>query len=239
MRTWATSCPDASPSTTRSFICGLHLDVLAGGDALSVDDLFMAPEMHALVDRLRDTADIIFIVTSNVHDARSKALIDVADSVILEVVQGVSSYRDLYQASNDYTLVADKLLGVVYVANAVSRGRRAGRSAKPTYTPVRDTGEQASSGQTTSADSEVGSEREIAQVADVVPDAKIGPDECTGRHHQAQRRSTGPHDQARRHSTRRHDQARRHRTHQARRHCHQTKRSGPATSHRSGPTTSH
>ena len=88
--------------------------------------------MHALVDRLRDTADIIFIVTSNVHDARSKALIDVADSVILEVVQGVSSYRDLYQASNDYTLVADKLLGVVYVANAVSRGRRAVPPAKPT-----------------------------------------------------------------------------------------------------------
>jgi polysaccharide biosynthesis transport protein len=116
-----------------------HLDVLAGGDALSVDDLFMAPEMHSLVDRLRGTADIIFIVTSNVHDARSKALIDVADSVILEVVQGVSSYRDLYQASNDYTLVADKLLGVVYVANAASHGRRAVPPAKPTDTPARDT----------------------------------------------------------------------------------------------------
>jgi capsular polysaccharide biosynthesis protein len=152
-----------------------HLDVLAGGDALSVDDLFMAPEMHALVDRLRDTADIIFIVTSNVHDARSKALIDVADSVILEVVQGVSSYRDIYQASNDYTLVADKLLGVVYVARAVSRGRSAGRSAKPTDIPVRDTGEQASLGKTTSADSELGSESEIAPVDDVAPTHEIAP----------------------------------------------------------------
>jgi polysaccharide biosynthesis transport protein len=152
-----------------------HLDVLAGGDALSVDDLFMAPEMHALVDRLRDTADIVFIVTSNVHDARSKALIDVADSVILEVVQGVSSYRDLYQASNDYTLVADKLLGVVYVADAASRGSRAVSPARPTDTPVRDIRKQASSGQTTSADSEVGSEREIAPVADVAPDDVIRP----------------------------------------------------------------
>jgi polysaccharide biosynthesis transport protein len=151
-----------------------HLDVLAGGDALSVDDLFMAPEMHALVDRLRDTADIVFIVTSNVHDARSKALIDVADSVILEVVQGVSSYRDVYQASNDYTLVADKLLGVVYVANAVpSRGRRAVPPPKPTDTPVRDAREQASSGETTSVDSELRSEREIAPADEVAPDHMI------------------------------------------------------------------
>jgi capsular polysaccharide biosynthesis protein len=151
-----------------------YLDVLAGGDALSVDDLFMAPEMHALVDRLRRTADIVFIVTSNVHDARSKALIDVADSVILEVVQGVSSYRDLYQASNDYTLVADKLLGVVYVATAVSRRRRAGRRVKPTDTPVRDTREPASSGKT-SVHSKLGSENEIARVDKVAPDDTIRP----------------------------------------------------------------
>jgi capsular polysaccharide biosynthesis protein len=150
-----------------------HLDVLAGGDALSVDDLFMAPEMHALVDRLRDTADIVFIVTSNVHDARSKALIDVADSVILEVVQGVSSYRDVYQASNDYTLVADKLLGVVYVANALSGGRRVAPPAKPTDPTVRDAREHASSGETTSVDSELRSEREIAPVDEVAQDHMI------------------------------------------------------------------
>ena len=154
-----------------------HLDVLASGDALSVDDLFMAPEMHALVDRLRNTADIIFIVTSNVHDARSKALIDVADSVILEVVQGVSSYRDLYQASNDYTLVADKLLGVVYVETAVSQGRQSRPAAKPTDTPVKDTPEQASSGQTIAVDSELGSESEIEPVDDVAPDHVIRPGE--------------------------------------------------------------
>jgi hypothetical protein len=153
-----------------------HLDVLAGGDALSVDDLFMAPEMHALMARLRGTADIIFIVTGNVHDARSKALIDVADSVILEVVQGVSSYRDLYQASNDYTLVADKLLGVVYVGNTVASGRRrALPAAKPPDTPVRNTPEQASPGQTTSIESELESGREIAPVDDVAPDHVIRP----------------------------------------------------------------
>ena len=159
-----------------------HLDVLAGGDALSVDDLFMAPEMHALVDRLRDTADIVFIVTSNVHDARSKALIDVADSVILEVVQGVSSYRDVYQASNDYTLVADKLLGVVYVANAVSRGRRVVPPAKPTDPPVRGARELASSGATTSGDSELRSEREIAPAGEVAPDHMIRADEVAPDH---------------------------------------------------------
>jgi polysaccharide biosynthesis transport protein len=155
-----------------------YLDVLAGGDALSVDDLFMAPEMHALVDSLRHRADIVFIVTSNVHDARSKALIDLADSVILEVVQGVSSYRDLYQASNDYTLVADKLLGVVYVATAGSRRRRAKSRAKPrakpTATPVRDTWEQVSSAKT-SASLELGSQNEIAPVNGVAPYDTIRP----------------------------------------------------------------
>jgi capsular polysaccharide biosynthesis protein len=154
-----------------------HLNILAGDDALSVDDLFMAPEMHTLVNSLRDMTDIVFIVTSNVHDARSKALIDGADSVILEVVQGVSSYRDLYRASNDYTLVADKLLGVVYVARAVSRGRGAGPSAKPTDRTVRDAGEQASPGKTTSLDSELGSESEIEPVDDIAPDNLIGPDD--------------------------------------------------------------
>jgi hypothetical protein len=153
-----------------------HLDVLAGDYALSVDDLFMAPEMHALVDRLRDRADIIFIVTSNVHDARSKALIDVADSVILEVVQGVSNYRDLYVASNDYTFVADKLLGVVYVAKGVARGRKAGPSAKPTDTSVRDAWEQVSPRRATSVDSELPSS-EIAPVDDAAPDHVIGPDD--------------------------------------------------------------
>jgi polysaccharide biosynthesis transport protein len=153
-----------------------HLNILAGDDALSVDDLFMAPEMHTLVNSLRDMTDIVFIVTSNVHDARSKALIDVADSVILEVVQGVSSYRDLYRASNDYTLVADKLLGVVYVARAVSP-RGAGPSAKPTDTTVQDTGEQASPGKTTSVASELGSESEIEPVDDLAPDNLIGPDD--------------------------------------------------------------
>jgi len=137
-----------------------------------VDDLFMAPEMHALVDSLRQTADIIFIVTSNVHDARSKALIDVADSVILEVVQGVSSYRDLHQASNDYTLVADKLLGVVYVANAGSRGRRARPSAERTHKAAKDTRKQVSSGKT-SVKSELGSKKEIAPVDQVAPDETI------------------------------------------------------------------
>ena len=113
---------------------------------------------------------------------RSKALIDVADSVILEVVQGVSSYRDLYQASNDYTLVADKLLGVVYVANAVSRGRRAVPPAKPTDPPVRGAREQASSGETTSVDSELRSEREIAPAGDVAPDHMIRADEVAPDH---------------------------------------------------------
>jgi succinoglycan biosynthesis transport protein ExoP len=154
-----------------------HLNILAGDDALSVDDLFMAPEMHTLVNSLRDMTDIVFIVTSNVHDARSKALIDVADSVILEVVQGVSSYRDLYRASNDYTLVADKLLGAVYVARTDSRGRKAGPSAKPTDTTVRDIGEQASPGKTTSVASELGSESEIEPVDDLAPDNLIRPDD--------------------------------------------------------------
>lgn len=99
-----------------------HLDVLPSGDTLGVDDLFMAPEMRELINSLRETADLIFLVTSNVHDPRSKALVDLADSVILEAVQGVSSYRDLYRASTDYTLVAEKLLGVVYVSNVRSRG---------------------------------------------------------------------------------------------------------------------
>ena len=132
--------------------------------------------MHTLVADLRKSAEIIFLVTSNVHDARSKALIDLADSVILEVIQGVSSYRDLYSASNDYPFVADKLLGVVYVSNAVSRGRRAAPPAKPTDT-VRGTGEQTSSGKTTSADSELGSESEIAPVGDDAPDDLTRPDD--------------------------------------------------------------
>jgi hypothetical protein len=150
--------------------------------------------MHALLDSVRDTADIVFIVTSNVHDARSKALIDVADSVMLEVVQGVSSYRDLYKASNDYALVADKLLGVVYVASASSRGRNAGPSAIRTDIPVWDTGEQASPGKTTSVEpwqsgdvstprlavaSEHRSESEIAPVENVAPDHAKGPHEET------------------------------------------------------------
>ena len=147
-----------------------HLAVLACDDALGVDDLFMAPEMHALVGSLRHTADIVFIVTSNVHDARSKALIDVADSVILEVVQGVSSYRDLYQASNDYTLVAEKLLGVVYL----SRGRSAKRSAT-TNTLVRDTRAQVSPGKRTSVDPELGSKGVTAPVADTAPDHETTP----------------------------------------------------------------
>lgn len=110
-----------------------HLQVLGNAGRLGVDDLFMAPEMHQLIGNLRGSADIIFIVTSNVHDPRSKALIDIADSVILEVVQGVSSYRDLYQASNDYTQIADKLMGVVYVSGTSSRRRgqtKSGRSVR-------------------------------------------------------------------------------------------------------------
>jgi capsular polysaccharide biosynthesis protein len=152
-----------------------HLDVLGCDDALSVDDLFMAPEMHALVNSLRDTADIVFIVTSNVHDARSKALIDIADSVIMEVAQGVSSYRDLYQASNDYTLVADKLLGVVYVARAISRGRSTQPSVKATDTPVGNTREQAPAAKTTSVIPELASKSEITPVDDEAPDHVITP----------------------------------------------------------------
>jgi hypothetical protein len=156
-----------------------HLDVLTCADALSVDDLFMAPEMHALVDSLRDMADIVFIVSGNVHDARSKALIDVADSVILEVVQGVSSYRDLYQASNDFTLVADKLLGVVYVALAVSRGRRT-KSSATTNTPMRDT---ASPGKTASVDPEFGSESETAPIDGTAPTHLTAPIDGTAPTH--------------------------------------------------------
>jgi hypothetical protein len=160
-----------------------HLDVLACEDALSVDDLFMAPEMHALVESLRDRADIVFIVTSNVHDARSKALIDVADSVILEVVQGVSSYRDLYQASNDYTLVADKLLGVVYVARAASR-RSSTKSSATTNTPVRDTGKQVSPGKRTFVDPQPKSESEVAPVTATTPDHQTAPVTDTTPDHQ-------------------------------------------------------
>jgi capsular polysaccharide biosynthesis protein len=109
-----------------------HLQVLGNDGRLSVDDLFMAPEMHQLIGNLRGSADIIFVVTSNVHDPRSKALIDIADSVILEVVQGVSSYRDLYQASNDYTQVAEKLLGVVYVSAGGRRRAQGSEKRKPT-----------------------------------------------------------------------------------------------------------
>ena len=169
-----------------------HLDVLTCADALSVDDLFMAPEMHALVDSLRDMADIVFIVSSNVHDARSKALIDVADSVILEVVQGVSSYRDLYQASNDYTLVADKLLGVVYVARVVSRGRSA-ESSGTTTTPMRDTGERVSPGKTASVDPEFGSESETAPIDDTASTHPTAPiDETAPTHETAPIDETAP-----------------------------------------------
>jgi succinoglycan biosynthesis transport protein ExoP len=103
-----------------------HLQVLPGGDPVGVDDLFMAPQMRVLISDLQQSADLIFLVTSNVHDPRSKALVDLADAVILEAVQGVSSYRDLYRASTDYSLVAEKLLGVVYVSNVTTRGKGTG-----------------------------------------------------------------------------------------------------------------
>jgi succinoglycan biosynthesis transport protein ExoP len=102
-----------------------QLQLLVNTKTPHVDDLLTSPEMHRLVDELRGAADVVLVVTSNVHDSRSKALIAVADSVILEVIQGVSSYRDLYQAANDSPIVAEKLLGVVYVSG---HGRANGRA---------------------------------------------------------------------------------------------------------------
>jgi capsular polysaccharide biosynthesis protein len=110
-----------------------HLNLIPSGNQVGVDDLFMAPEMHRLVNDLRGSADIVLIVTGNIHDPRSKALADLADSVILEAREGLSSYRDLYRASNDYALLADKLLGVVYVsARSASSARRSGPD-RPTW----------------------------------------------------------------------------------------------------------
>jgi Mrp family chromosome partitioning ATPase len=106
-----------------------HLNLIPSGNQVGVDDLFMAPEMHRMVNDLRGAADIVLIVTGNIHDPRSKALADLADSVILETREGLSSYRDLYRASNDYALLADKLLGVVYVSH--SRHASSSRGSGP------------------------------------------------------------------------------------------------------------
>jgi hypothetical protein len=111
-----------------------HLNLIPSGNQVGVDDLFMAPEMHRLVTDLRGSADIVLIVTGNIHDPRAKALADVADSVILEAREGVSSYRDLYRASNDYALLTDKLLGVVYVSHTRHAGSpRRSSSDRPAW----------------------------------------------------------------------------------------------------------
>jgi capsular polysaccharide biosynthesis protein len=111
-----------------------HLNLIPSGNQVGVDDLFMAPEMHRLVNDLRGSADIVLIVTGNIHDPRSKALADVADSVILEAREGLSSYRDLYRASNDYALLTDKLLGVVYVSHSRHAGSpRRSSSDRPAW----------------------------------------------------------------------------------------------------------
>jgi capsular polysaccharide biosynthesis protein len=111
-----------------------HLNLIPNGNQVGVDDLFMAPEMHRLVNDLRGSADIVLIVTGNIHDPRSKALADVADSVILEAREGMSSYRDLYRASNDYALLTDKLLGVVYVSHSRFAGSpRRSSSDRPAW----------------------------------------------------------------------------------------------------------
>ena len=98
-----------------------NLDLIPCGDPDGMDDLLLAPEMHRLVEDLRGSADMIFMIAGNIADPRSMALADVADSIILEAREGMSSYRDLYGASENPASLAGKLLGVVYVSQGRPR----------------------------------------------------------------------------------------------------------------------
>jgi capsular polysaccharide biosynthesis protein len=101
-----------------------------GGQSGRVDDsLFLSPRMHTVLTYLRHKSDVVLLVGGNAQEAATRALIDLADSVVIEVVEGASSYDDLYQTANGNQKLAKKLLGAVFVSHTSEKGKHQSHDA--------------------------------------------------------------------------------------------------------------
>lgn len=105
-----------------------HGKVIRNGDPLSIDDLFMTPQMDSLMSLLRDQSDVVIVVAGSIHDSRTLALANACDVVVLEATTDDSTFADLRRTTDDMEAIGDKLLGVILVNRPSDHVRGSGRS---------------------------------------------------------------------------------------------------------------
>lgn len=89
--------------------------VIRSREDIRAEDLFLTPQMSAMLDHLRARAEIVVITAGSVNDARTRALVDIADALVVEVVESVSRYDDLARIADDRSPYAKKLLGAIFI----------------------------------------------------------------------------------------------------------------------------
>lgn len=111
-----------------------HLDVVPrGDDAMEVDDLFVAPQMQAFVDELRGRFEVVILAGSTLTDPRTRALVALADEVVIEVVEATTTHRDLTTIPDVVPQATSRLVGCVYLRpTKTTRRRRTLRRSSPT-----------------------------------------------------------------------------------------------------------
>jgi capsular polysaccharide biosynthesis protein len=100
---------------------GEFLSLLPASELAAPDDVFMSPEMAHLIADLRQGADVVVMIGGGLGSSAARALADLSDTVICEVREGESSYRDLAIAT---PAIEAKDAGVVYLRHSSVREAR-------------------------------------------------------------------------------------------------------------------
>ena len=81
----------------------------------TVADLFVGTEMDRLLDAAKDHCDVVIVATSTLQGGVAQSLADVADAVIIEVDQDLTTRPELDRAERSIGVLSSSILGAVFV----------------------------------------------------------------------------------------------------------------------------
>lgn len=96
--------------------------VLPPGHEISgVADLFVGTEMSRLLDAAKDHCDVVIVAADSVQQGVAQSLADMADAVIIETEQDVTTRSELDRAARALKLLGSSFLGTVFLGRDAAK----------------------------------------------------------------------------------------------------------------------
>ena len=86
-----------------------------GKEIDTVADLFVGTEMDRLLDSAKDHCDVVIVATGSLQQGIAQSLADVADTVVVEVDQDVTTRPELDGLARSMQVLSSSFLGTIFV----------------------------------------------------------------------------------------------------------------------------